>query len=189
VPASAIRIVVDNGSGTREALIGAASALLAAIFVGIGAFVVQWRKERQRWRLERIDRLSSFYAAANIWGSFVVGYPDESRHGWDIIGRASTRVEIRRHEARLLERLWAISDGLWETAARLTPYATDPELDAVRSMLEHADTWELGKPMPQGWTDGSARLAGLLRDSGGMAAPLALATAEVAPPPEERRSR
>ena len=156
-----VRITVHADAGWFSAAVGAGAALLGALVGTGGLLYIQARNERRGKKDDHIKRLATFVSAVHIFVAFIEGYPNDQARP-TIMGVAVRRRELWRHEGRLLERLWGISDDLWRASADIRPVATVEEWKAVSDVLSTAVRWQLGQPLPTELLPALARLSALL---------------------------
>ena len=89
---------------------GAVTGIASAAIGAAAVLVAQGRSDRARRAIDHLERLEAFLTVMHIYATFMATYPSEE--GKPVLDKITTRRDIIRHEGRLLERAWAITDQL-----------------------------------------------------------------------------
>jgi hypothetical protein len=148
------------------ALIGAAAGVGGAA-VGGGALL--WAN-----RLEAADRregehraaLVGLWAAANSLGMLYASVGDTLPKRSDWFSRARYGIQMSGYARMFVERLLDASDRLWKATGNLRTVAMAEELDVLNEIESVFGGWQIGDPLPDGWSPAIQRLRLVLEAQG-----------------------
>jgi hypothetical protein len=145
-------------------VISGLAGLAGAAIGGSAILVARRREQRTRAETERLVRLERVAAASLAWHLFVVGYTPAEGAG--LADRIARRRDLIRHDGRMLERLWQLSDRLLQAIVDVMAVASDEEREVVAALQLQLERTELGErtdpDVEQAWQATDAQLAQLL---------------------------
>lgn len=148
---------------------------VAAVVAGlggarIGARAVERTHEREaaaRREDEHRAALIGLWAAVNSFGLLygVYGEMLPKRRNWLTLARFN--LQVSPYGGLLIQRLWLVTDAIWQASGRLSAIATAEDVHMLREIGDVLADWRLGDPLPREWSGAIHRLRELIEKEGG----------------------
>lgn len=152
-------------AGVASAVISGLAGVLGAL-VGAGATLLAVRLEgRAAAARERRSALVGFGAAVFQLGNFYSMYRELMPADASRARRLWSQVGLSGQGSQLVARFFYLLDAYWTADIRLRTIASPEELEAVSRIEDTIADWEIGEPLPEGWSAAVRELRELVTNS------------------------